>query len=161
LSVILPAAVPAQGATIIVTTTADELNHNGQCSLREAIDNANTDDQSGSTDCAAGSGHDTITFQVSGTIVLGSRLTVGDVDGLTIEGPPAGITLSGNHATAVLSLHEGANALHNLTVADGSAAIGGGIQSGSTLTVSGCVFSGNASTLPGSGSGGGAIRSHG
>jgi CSLREA domain-containing protein len=48
--VISPAAV-----TINVTTTADVIANNGQCSLREAIINSNQNNQSGSTDCAAGS----------------------------------------------------------------------------------------------------------
>jgi hypothetical protein len=48
--VIAPAAV-----TINVTTTADVIANNGQCSLREATINSNHNNQSGSTDCAAGS----------------------------------------------------------------------------------------------------------
>jgi CSLREA domain-containing protein len=65
---VLPARAQSSDATITVNTTADEAtpaNH-GKCSLREAITNANNDDQSGSTDCSAGSGEDTINFS-SGT----------------------------------------------------------------------------------------------
>jgi CSLREA domain-containing protein len=64
-------AIPAQthhailDSIITVTTSTDELNTNGQCSLREAITNANNDDQSGSTDCAAGNGSDTISLSNS------------------------------------------------------------------------------------------------
>ncbi len=61
---------PVMGATFNVTTTADEVNTNGQCSLREAIINANNDDQSGSMDCAAGSGADTIVLQSGQTYTL-------------------------------------------------------------------------------------------
>jgi CSLREA domain-containing protein len=52
-------------ASIIVTTTVDERNVNGRCSLREAIINANHNNQSGSTDCVGGSGADTITFSIT------------------------------------------------------------------------------------------------
>jgi CSLREA domain-containing protein len=58
-SVLMAAVVlasPAQAATFTVTTAADEQNTNDQCSLREAIINANQDNQSGSTDCGAGAG---------------------------------------------------------------------------------------------------------
>jgi CSLREA domain-containing protein len=51
-----------------VTTPADELNTNNpnnQCSLREAIVNANLNNQSGSADCPVGVGEDTINFQPS------------------------------------------------------------------------------------------------
>jgi len=51
---------PAAGyaAEIAVTTTADELNADGDCSLREAIQAANTDTAVDA--CPAGSGADTI-----------------------------------------------------------------------------------------------------
>jgi len=58
------------GATINVTTTTDEVNTNNQCSLREAIINANTDSQTGSMDCAEGSGADTIVLQSGQTYTL-------------------------------------------------------------------------------------------
>lgn len=152
----------AHATTITVTTTADELNNNNQCSLREAITNANANDQSGSTDCPAGTGNDTITFSVSGTITLGSELTISDAAGLTISGPAGGITISGNNATRVFLVYSGANVtLENLTVADGDVDNGGGIANGGTLTVSGCIFSGNASSGGYASSGGGAIRNTG
>lgn len=94
----------AQEALIVVNTTADEQNANEQCSLREAIVNANDDDQSGSADCAAGDGQDTIGFFValSSTITLGSELpAVTDADGLSIEGGRAAPTVSGNDSVRV------------------------------------------------------------
>lgn len=51
-------AVPGSAATITVDTTADELNLDGDCSLREAIQAANTDTAIDA--CTAGSGSDTI-----------------------------------------------------------------------------------------------------
>src|SRR5438874_10943807 len=63
------AAPNAPTATITVNSLADGAQANdGQCTLREALLNANNNNQSGSTDCAAGSGTDTINFTVTGTI---------------------------------------------------------------------------------------------
>lgn len=56
-------ATGAFGATITVTTAADEFNGNGECSLREAVIAANEDARThnGTTvACTAGSGSDTI-----------------------------------------------------------------------------------------------------
>ena len=49
-------ASPAQAATITVNSLADTTADDGQCTLREAITAANTDNASG--ECAAGSGWD-------------------------------------------------------------------------------------------------------
>jgi CSLREA domain-containing protein/uncharacterized repeat protein (TIGR02543 family) len=66
----------APEGTIVVNSVADTQANDGACTLREAIVNANTDDQSGSTDCAAGSGTDTVLFSVSGTITLGTAAAI-------------------------------------------------------------------------------------
>src|SRR5437870_4900064 len=53
------------GANMITVTNASDVVANGDgCSLREAILNANANNQSGSTDCAAGSGADVIQFAI-------------------------------------------------------------------------------------------------
>src|SRR5690349_5862662 len=63
-----PVIPNAPASAIIVNTLADGVPANdSQCTLREALLNANADNQSGSTDCLAGSGADTITFSVNGT----------------------------------------------------------------------------------------------
>jgi len=54
-------------ASITVNTTSDELNTDGDCSLREAIQSFNT--QSAVDACAAGAGNDTITLP-AGTYAL-------------------------------------------------------------------------------------------
>ncbi len=64
---LLPAQV-ARADGITVTHTLDELSTNSQCSLREAISNAN-DDAATYPDCVAGSGTDTISLP-SGTYTL-------------------------------------------------------------------------------------------
>lgn len=76
----------ASGITIMVDTVEDELNEDGDCSLREAILSANTNPAGGVDECAAGSiGSDTITIMVSGTASLGSQLAI--TEPLTIDGP--------------------------------------------------------------------------
>ena len=64
-----PTAVTyAAGETITVTTTDDELNSDGDCSLREAIQAANTDTAIDA--CEAGSGPDTISLQENAVYTL-------------------------------------------------------------------------------------------
>jgi CSLREA domain-containing protein len=48
----------AGGSAITVTTTTDEVNNDGDCSLREAIESAISDMATDS--CAAGNGGDTV-----------------------------------------------------------------------------------------------------
>ncbi|MBV9669835.1 MAG: hypothetical protein JOZ43_02670, partial [Acidobacteriales bacterium] len=70
LSALLATAQRGSANTITVNSLANTQANDGVCTLREAIINANNDDQSGSTDCAAGSGADTINIVVPGEIVL-------------------------------------------------------------------------------------------
>ncbi|NIM52595.1 MAG: CSLREA domain-containing protein, partial [Gemmatimonadales bacterium] len=86
-------------ATITVNTTDDELNADGDCSLREAITAANTDAVVDT--CTAGSGTDTITVP-AGTYTLSIAGTgedaaaTGDLDvtdDLTINGAGADSTI--------------------------------------------------------------------
>jgi CSLREA domain-containing protein len=60
---------PLQAATITVDTLNDELNNDGDCSLREALESANTD--TGVDDCDSGAGADVINIP-AGTISLTS-----------------------------------------------------------------------------------------
>jgi CSLREA domain-containing protein len=140
-------AVPARAATFTVNTAADEQNTNGEwCSLREAIITANQNDQSGSTDCPAGVGQDTIDFDPSllgQTITLGSQLpAITDSAGLTIDGGGANITISGNRGTSMINGvrvfqvdSSGKLTLDGLTVTNGNADVGGGISNAGALTV--------------------------
>jgi CSLREA domain-containing protein len=80
----------ARAATITVDSIADDTNA-GHCTLREAINSANG--SSGTADCSAGTGTDTIVFSVTGTITLGSKLPV-VAGNLTVTGPVApGVTV--------------------------------------------------------------------
>jgi CSLREA domain-containing protein len=109
----------AHAATIVVNTTDDELNSDGDCSLREAIHAANID--TAVSGCAAGDGADTITLpagyytltipgtdeenNVTGDLDINSYLTInGDGEGSTII--QAG-TNSTNGIDQVLDVHAG------------------------------------------------------
>jgi hypothetical protein len=99
---------------ITVSNTADpaSTSGNGFCTLREAIDNANspgTDTTGG--DCAAGTGTDTINFSVSGTITLGSTLPAianSSPNSLTIDGSGQTITIDGANSYQVFGVNSGA-----------------------------------------------------
>lgn len=152
-------AGPAWAATLTVDTASDEQSTNEECSLREAIVNANGNDQSGSPDCLAGGGEDKIGFapSLSGqTIALASQLpTVTDAAGLTVDGPVSGVTVSGADQVRVFEVAEGAKlALDGLTVAGGNSAfgLGGGVLNRGALAVRASTLSGNSA--PG-GAGGG------
>ncbi len=84
-------AAPA-GVTISVNTTADEVNGNASCSLREAVQAANSDRAVGA--CPAGNGPDTIIVP-AGTYTLNLQ----SAGGLEISTP---ITLSGASATSTI-----------------------------------------------------------
>jgi len=108
LMVALWVAVPPAraGTTILVTTTADTVNDDAFCSLREAIQAANTDLEVGA--CDAGSGTDTIDFNLAGSgtvrvIALGSHLSVTapvTIDGTSL-GDYAGVPLIRLTGTAI------------------------------------------------------------
>ena len=79
-------------ANITVNGTGDVIAADGICILREAVINANQDDQSGSADCAPGSGVDTIDFSLSsGSVISVTDQSVVDEivisDSLAILGP--------------------------------------------------------------------------
>jgi len=118
----------AQAATITVGTTGDELDGDADCSLREAIQAANTD--TAVSGCAAGSGADTITVP-AGFYVL-TRLgagengnATGDLDvasDVTITG--AGAVIDGNDTDRVLHVHAGTVVVEGLVIQNGRAPSG-------------------------------------
>ena len=159
-------AAAAPGAVIAVTTQGDEFGGPGLgCSLREAIQAANTDSSFGG--CAAGSGTDTITLP-AGTYTLtgaaGENANAsGDLDitsSLTIQGAGSKTTFiqAGTDATngvdRVLHVHSGATVeINGVAVMYGKApdgttggagAHGGGILNESaSLTLNACSVSQN------------------
>src|SRR5271154_2603293 len=134
-------AKPCPTCRIAVNTLSDaSTSGDGLCSLREAIDNANspgTDTTGG--DCAIGTGQDTIKFTLSGTITIGSTLPpIANPSGdtMTIDGSGQSITIAGDDTSQVFIVSPGATiTLNNLTVAHGRALVGGGVFTGGTLTV--------------------------
>lgn len=149
------------GATLVVTTTddrSDEMCGVTDCTLREALDAANTV-----------AGDNTLTFApgVAGTITLAAPLPTINTN-VSIVGPGARIlALSGNNAHRVLHFTAGTSALSGLTVrngrvagASGATAIGAGILNSGTLTVTECTIranqvQGGAGSLVGSAGGDG------
>ncbi len=97
------AALPAQAATIIVTSNADDVTVNGNCTLREAVRAANTN---AAVDlCTAGSADgDVITFLLPGTITL----TAGEIaitDDVTINGGVLRMTINAAGASRIFDVN--------------------------------------------------------
>jgi CSLREA domain-containing protein len=146
---------PAAGS-IMVNSTADVTNPlDGLCTLREAITAANTDKASGAGagECAAGSGDDTITFSVTGTISLTSALP--DIaSNILLNGPGANLlTIQRSPASftpdfrifKVTVASPGAVTFSGLTISNGKVfGDGGGI-----LNVNAAIVNVTNSTLSG------------
>ncbi len=150
---------------IVVNTTDDELNTDGDCSLREAIQAANTDAVVDA--CATGIGTDTIVLQAGLTYTLGiastsedananGDLDITDTDGLTIETdvPGSTATIDADAIDQVIDMRAGPLTLVDLIVegGDAGAATGGGIRAvDGDFTLTRCTVRDNTT----SGSGGG------
>lgn len=152
---VLFAAAPLEAATITVTTTADSLVVDGQCSLREALNAANND--TAVDTCAAGNGADTIVLP-TGTYPIA---LAGEGDDANLSGDfdlTSTVTLVG--ASAATTLIDGASldrvidvgasatvTLQNLTVTHGALAggaqPGGGIRNLGSLALAGVTVSNN------------------
>jgi CSLREA domain-containing protein len=140
----------ASAATIAVTTTTDASAADGQCSLREAVQAANTDATPfpGAGECAAGSGNDTIDvpaghFTLTHTGPPENGNATGDLDifaggTLTIVGAGAGTTIiDGNGTDRVLEVLAGGVAtIRGVTITNGHTASGdpGADHTGSAAT---------------------------
>ncbi len=156
---------PAHAASITVNTTTDELNTDGDCSLREAIRAANTDLAVDA--CTAGLGTDTITVP-AGTYTLtiagiGENVAAtGDLDitsNITINGAGAGSTIIQAGTIGYPGVANGIDRVFHVTgeyavnisgvtVRNGSVVgDGGGLKNdGGTLTITNSTFSGNSTT---------------
>jgi CSLREA domain-containing protein len=129
-SVLLPPPLGPRPAlatgTITVTTTADEFGPNpAGCSLREAIQAANSDLAFGG--CPAGSGIDTIVLQASQTYALTSR----DNNQFGFTGAPviqSTIVIEGNGAT--ITRANGAPSFRLFSIAHGNDPLAGGNPAG-------------------------------
>ncbi len=126
---------PALAAAYIVTN----LNDSGTGSLRQAIIDTN-----------ANPGADIITFSLSGTIILASKLPHVN-DNLTIDGTGQNVILSGNNAFRVLAVKTTAMTLEHITIINGYSPDNDDISSdgtgmyvfGSTITINNSTFLNN------------------
>lgn len=146
--------------SIVVNSTADVANgSDGLCTLREAIQAANTNIASGGTpgECDAGNGGDwdTISFSVTGTITLLTALP--DLStSMSVNGPGANLlTISGNNANRVFSVSvatPGTVALAGLTLSNGQSSGNGGaiLRTGTgTLNITNNRISANTAAFGG------------
>jgi CSLREA domain-containing protein len=144
---------PTFEGSILVTTLADELNNDGDCSLREAISAAN--DNISVDACPAGDDvfTDTITFEVAGTINVNSQLSVTAGGPLVIDGGEV-ITISGGNAVRVIWVETGSQIiLQQLSLKDGyTSDYGAGIYNDKgSITIIKCTVSENNATGWGAG----------
>ena len=109
---------PTPEGNLLVTTLEDELNTDGDCSLREAIEAANTNAPVDA--CPAGDAviTDTITFEVAGTITVTSQLSVTAGGPLVVDGESS-ITVSGGETTPIWWVEAGQLGLLNIIVTSG------------------------------------------
>ncbi len=155
---------PAYAATITVNTADDELNVDGDCSLREAIQAANSD--AAVDACTAGSGADTIDVP-AGTYTLSIARDQtpndnedGDLDitgDLTITGAGAATTIiDGAGLDKLFHIDPLPSAgitveISGLTIQNGSSLVAGGIRNSGTLTLTSSTVNGNSSVFLGGG----------
>ncbi len=146
-------------AVITVNSLADTaIAGDGQCTLREALNNANAGGQTTAGDCNAGAVSTTIAFSVTGVINLSGLLPLINSD-VVINGPGASQldvhrSTGGNYA--IFNINSGKTVtLSGLTISNGQL---GGIHNSGNLTIAGCVITGN--TVSG-GAGGGVASSSG
>lgn len=167
------ASVPiAYAASIAVTTTEDELNQDGDCSLREAIRAVNTHTTIDA--CPAGGDDPRITLSAGRyTLTLAGRgddagLT-GDLDiiaSLTLTGTGARTTIiDGNDLDTVFAILGATTTLSDLSIENGASGelmevylLGGGIYNTGTLTLRNSNVRGNFAG-PYNGKGGGIYNS--
>jgi Putative Ig domain len=150
-------------ATITVTTSNPNIAADGQCSLIEAIVNANNDAAT-HADCPAGSGADTIVLPASANVILSAvhGLTYGQFGNpiglplitspITIEGNGAMISREGTApAFGLMAVRfPGDLTLQRVTLSGGSSSgNGGGVINRGKLTIEESTISGNTADFGG------------
>jgi CSLREA domain-containing protein len=147
--------VDAQGILYFVNTTSDTVvvgacqNGNPGCSLRGAIQAANSHP-----------GADGISIDLpAGSVINLTGVLPDIVEGVDIFGPGANLVTVRRNTAAnyrIFNITDGPVSISGLTISNGSANTGGGInKSSTTVTVSNCVFRSNGA------SSGGAISNNG
>jgi CSLREA domain-containing protein len=171
-------AATASAATISVNTTADGVNPDANCTIREALNAARTNTAANGCTTGESGAVDTVSLDASGTYILdgaaGEELNAtGDLDVLASPGPDAGLIIKGDPGPSasdtedkiepsgldrVLEIHSGGPVtLDTVTIQGGNLAFsptssGGGILSQVGLTIVRSVIRANQS-----GGGGGGI----
>jgi hypothetical protein len=144
----------ATADSITVTTNDSRVRQDGQCSLIEAIVNANIDAATHS-DCVAGSGADTIVLPVNAKVKLravhdktyGATGLPTITTPITIEGNNATIFRQGNPAFRLIAVgSSGDLTLQNVTLKGGASLAGGGVFNNGTVTLENSIISGNKAT---------------
>ena len=128
------------------------------CNSRAGVVTTNTDSGPGSLRdaIAAAAAGETITFSVTGAIILTSGELVINKD-LVISGPGAAtLTVQRIFAPAppafrIFDLQAGIVSISGLTIRNGSADNGGGVRNATTASLSDCVIIGNVATDSGAG----------
>lgn len=148
----LASAFASSAATITVNGLGNTIAIDGFCSLREAIQAANSD--VAVNECGTGSGTDTITFAVSGDITF----PIGVFDPLpaittpmTIDGAGQTVVIRrvGGGATLTVNTIAGAE-IKNLTFTEAfNGSLGGAIVNVANLTLTNITFNGNHSSQSG------------
>jgi hypothetical protein len=126
---------PAPHVQTIITVT--NTNDSGSGSLRDAITQANSDNDG-----------DTIEISATGTITLASSLPAIAAN-MTIQGPGAGnLAVSGANAHGIFTVNSGTTvSITGITIANGATSgNGGGISNSGVLTLNSDAFSGNSAT---------------
>jgi CSLREA domain-containing protein len=151
LFVVSPPARPAYAGTITVNTTQDQTGAGPECSLREAIQSANTADFGGCTGATAG--QDVIQFSVNGTFTVGGTSTI--VDDLRIVGNGTASTIiNGGNTVQPFVVNSGVTAeFEALTIRNGLTAADGGalLNDGGDVTFTNSVVSLSTAGVSGGG----------
>ena len=155
---VLPAK-PAHAKSFTVNST----NHPGsgvcdatECTLKEAINEANTNAESDTVGFASGLGREIELSAATGGFFIQNDTPAVDAPDVRIKGPGGGLTIDGNGQAQVFVIQAptsqtsgAANAaIEGLTIkngfAPGTPSLGGGIYNGGTLTLTNSTVSGNS-----------------
>jgi CSLREA domain-containing protein len=150
--------------TLVINSLADNTNVDGLVTLREAIEAANANMTVGDAVHDGSGGIDTINFDPSVFAAPQTiTLTLGELpisDSLTITGPAAALTISGNNASRIFNIDDGNSAseidvqLTGLTLTGGrpvDVPSGGAITNAENLSMSGCTVTQNTTFGDGGG----------
>lgn len=146
-----PASDPS--GTITVTSLDDNTIVDGQVTLREAIDAANSDRSVDGSE--PGSGSDEIRFAGGGTILLSGTALPTIVGELTITGPGANaLTINADERSRIFEVGpSGALRIRDLTLSNGNSGSedGGAVANGAALAIEGCTLAENKTAANGGG----------